>query len=93
MGQFGEVLHDQITPHKALKIMARCKLTSDERVVARRAVRAVTLFSGRSFIGGLDVIRKEAWPFYRTISGVRLYWVLEAPQGPKAAIPQVVMMS
>ena len=22
--------------------------------------------------GGLDVIRKEAWPFYKTISGVRL---------------------
>ena len=22
--------------------------------------------------GGLDVIRKEAWPFYRKISGVRL---------------------
>ena len=31
-------------------------------------------------IGGLDVIRKEAWPFYRTISGVRLYWVLEEPK-------------
>ena len=27
--------------------------------------------------GGLDVIRKEAWPFYRTISGVRQYWELE----------------
>ena len=24
--------------------------------------------------GGLDVIRKEAWPFYRTSSGVRLCW-------------------
>ena len=34
-------------------------------------------------IGGLDVIRKEAWPFYRTTSGVRLYWVLEEPKGPK----------
>ena len=29
------------------------------------------------------MIRKEAWPFYRTISGVRLYWVLEEPKGPK----------
>ena len=29
------------------------------------------------------MIRKEAWPFYRTISGVRLYWVLEQPKGPK----------
>jgi len=32
---------------------------------------------------GLDVIRKEAWPFYRTISGVRLCWELEEPKGPK----------
>ena len=29
------------------------------------------------------MIRKEAWPFYRTISGVRLYWVLEEPKGPE----------
>ena len=35
--------------------------------------------------GGLDAIRKEAWPFYRTISGVRLCWELEEPQGPKDA--------
>ena len=33
--------------------------------------------------GGLDVIRKEAWPFYRTISGVRLCWELEEPKGPE----------
>jgi len=33
--------------------------------------------------GELNVIRKEAWPFYRTISGVRLYWELEEPKGPK----------
>ena len=32
------------------------------------------------------MIRKEAWPFYRTISGVRLYWVLEEPNGPKGTI-------
>ena len=29
------------------------------------------------------MIRKEAWPFYRTISGVRLCWELEVPKGPK----------
>ena len=34
-------------------------------------------------IGGLDVIRKEAWPFYRTISGVRLCWDLEEPEEPE----------
>jgi len=33
------------------------------------------------------VIRKEAWPFYRTISGVRLCWELEEPKGPKGHWP------
>ena len=33
--------------------------------------------------GGLDVIKKEAWSFYRTIAGVRLCWELEKPKGPK----------
>ena len=33
--------------------------------------------------GGLDVIRKEAQPFYRTSSGVRLWWELEEPKGPR----------
>jgi hypothetical protein len=32
--------------------------------------------------GGLDVIRKESWPFYKTSSGVRLCWELEKPKGP-----------
>ena len=34
-------------------------------------------------IGGLDVIRKEAWPFYRTISGVRLHWALAYTYGER----------
>ena len=45
-----------------------------------------TLLSGSAAIlctGGLDVIRKEAWSFYRTIFGVRLCWELEEPKGPK----------
>ena len=33
--------------------------------------------------GGVDVIRKEAWSLYRTISGVRLCWELEEPKGPR----------
>ena len=33
------------------------------------------------------MIRKEAWPFYRTISGVRLCWELEEPKGPTGAFP------
>ena len=37
--------------------------------------------------GGPDVIRKEAWPFYRTISGVRLCWELQEPKGPKWGKP------
>ena len=36
------------------------------------------------YTGGPDVIRKEAWSFYRTISGARLCWELEEPKGPKA---------
>ena len=32
--------------------------------------------------GGPDVIRKEACPFYKTISGVRLCWELEEPKRP-----------
>ena len=33
------------------------------------------------------MIRKEAWSFYRTSSGVRLCWELEEPKGPKGPIP------
>ena len=36
-----------------------------------------------TWLGGLNVIRKEAWPFYRTSSGVRLCCELEEPKGPK----------
>ena len=43
--------------------------------------------------GGLDVIRKEAWSFYRTISGVRLCWELEEPKGPKVSTETPVEMS
>ena len=32
--------------------------------------------------GGPDMIRREAWPFYRSIFGVRLCWELEEPQAP-----------
>ena len=39
--------------------------------------------SSKTKSGGLDVIRKEAWSFYRTSSGLRLCWELEEPKGPK----------
>ena len=35
---------------------------------------------------GLDVIRKEAWSFYRTISGVRVCWEPEEPKGPEGKV-------
>ena len=35
---------------------------------------------------GPDVIRKEAWSFYRTSSGVCLCWELEQPEGPKGLL-------
>jgi hypothetical protein len=37
--------------------------------------------------GGRDAIRKAAWPFYRTISDVRLCWDLEEPKGPEGLTP------
>ena len=42
--------------------------------------------SGKRRLGRLDVIRKEAWPFYRTIPGVRLCWELEESTGPEGRI-------
>ena len=36
--------------------------------------------------GGPDVIRKDACPFYRTSSGVRLCWEIEEPKGPKGPV-------
>jgi len=41
-----------------------------------------SLFARERMRKRVDVIRKEAWPFYRTISGVRLCWELEEPNGP-----------
>ena len=40
--------------------------------------------------GGLDVIRKEAWSFYRTISSFRLCRELEKPKGPKGRSPRIL---
>jgi len=36
---------------------------------------------------------KEAWPFYRTSSGVRLCWELEEPKGPKGKGPLCIVIS
>eukprot|EP00290_Baffinella_frigidus_P009428 CAMPEP_0180138880 /NCGR_PEP_ID=MMETSP0986-20121125/13179_1 /TAXON_ID=697907 /ORGANISM="non described non described, Strain CCMP2293" /LENGTH=98 /DNA_ID=CAMNT_0022080833 /DNA_START=132 /DNA_END=428 /DNA_ORIENTATION=+ len=41
--------------------------------------------TGRGIYGGPDLIRKEAWPFCRITSGVRLCWELEEPKGPNAS--------
>ena len=32
------------------------------------------------------MIRTEAWPFYRTSFGVRLWWELEELKGPKGPV-------
>ena len=37
----------------------------------------------RCSTGGPDVIRKEAWSFYKIISGARLCWELEEPRRPE----------
>ena len=37
------------------------------------------------------MIRKEAWSFYRTISGVRLCWKLEEPKGPEGSCKQTLL--
>ena len=58
-----------------------CALSHWILVVSRLRARqpaAEILCAGRP-----DVIRKEAWPFYRKMSGVRLCWELEEPKGPK----------
>ena len=39
------------------------------------------------------MIRKEAWPFYRTISGARLCWELEEPRGPKTVAHNLVYVA
>ena len=39
--------------------------------------------------GGPNVIRKEAWAFYRTILSVRLCWELEEPRGTQGQNPHV----
>jgi hypothetical protein len=43
--------------------------------------------------GGLDAIRKEAWPSYRTSSVVRLCWELEEPKGPKGRIVSAQLLT
>ena len=50
-----------------------------------RAPAYLEPLTGKIGVSAADVIRKEAWPFYTTISGVRLCWELEEPKGPKAA--------
>ena len=42
---------------------------------------------GSGSTGELDVIRKEAWPFYRMISSVRLCWEIEKSEGSQGMLP------
>ena len=62
---------------------------SDVRYTSKCTKRWCRLLPGTElvaailFTGGPDVIRNDAWSFYKTISGVRLCWELEEPEGPK----------
>ena len=57
--------------------------THTEGVVAQKRREMSPLLPRSSVHEGLDVIRKEAWPFCRRSSGVRLCWEPEGPKGPK----------
>ena len=74
----------------------QCKISVSHRYLPQRAAPSPStptpgpreLLAGSASIlctGGLHVIRKEAWPLYRTISCVRLCWELEEPKGPKGS--------
>ena len=63
----------QVRVHKKImKSLKFCPLRS--RAVGRCVGAWFSRFLPRSSVW-LDVIREEAWPFYRTSSGVRLCWV------------------
>ena len=79
-------------PSRTPELLARCSdvmkgitttFAKEHGLVAGSAGMFLTSYiccTGRRTIlciGGLDVIRKEVWPFYRTSSGVRLCWELE----------------
>ena len=68
----------KITSSRPVVVVSRASTTS----AAQARPTSYSTFAPSS----VDVIQKEAWPFYRTISGVRLYWVLEEPKGPKGEV-------
>ena len=64
---------------------ADCDRQGRRGVALRRGggVGATALYRADfNITGGRDVIRKEAWPFYRTIFGVHLCKKLEESKGP-----------
>ena len=74
-----------IQSNKATKQLTRTDLKDLKDLKDRSAKKQVPVLPRSSVgpTGGLDVIRKEAWSFYRTISDVRLCWELEESKGPK----------
>ena len=76
-------------PHETLRPMLPSPLSRYSQrnlpVLLNRACpsRADPVQPANLCTGGPDVIRKEVWPFYRTISGVRLWWELEESEGHK----------
>ena len=59
------------------------------QVIKRERERRLLLDSRFAILctGGPDAIRKEAWSYYRTSSGVRLCWGLAESRGPKGRPP------
>ena len=75
-----------VAPHQGCVFMkVEASLLAPERVSIpkEKAPMPQRTAVGTYRTGGLDVIQKEAWSFYRTSSSVRLCWELEEPKGPK----------
>ncbi|KAJ1493225.1 hypothetical protein T484DRAFT_2800105 [Baffinella frigidus] len=78
--------HRGVSGGRAPPLFSRCRMFLVLQVGTFTCPMTIpfSLFLPRSFCtGGADVIRKEAWPFYRTNSGVRLWWELKEPKGHK----------
>jgi len=74
------------TPQTSRRKMTASESASFVYLTARnQTVAYLTLKIHHHRIGGPrnNNSAKDAWPFYRTISGVRLCWELEEPEGPK----------
>jgi hypothetical protein len=63
-----------------------CVCTNEGRMLVRMGLLVVARVRGCGDC--VTVVRKEAWLFCRTSSGVRQSWELEQPKGPKGPCVQ-----